>query len=228
MLLNIVMQVANGNLPQTVSGGSAEEMSLLQLFLKGGIILIPIVIISIIAIYIMFDRFFEIRKRAKINEAMIKNYKQHLMNSNLDAALNELQGRYESLPKILFHAVSKVGQPVKEIESSIELVSTVEINRMSKGMSYLGLIAGIAPMLGFIGTIAGVIKIFYNISLTDNISIGIISGGLYEKMISSGTGLSVGIIAFTGYHVLNGMIHKFMDRVEEESLEFFNIIQHKK
>jgi biopolymer transport protein ExbB len=96
---------------------------------------------------------------------------------------------------------------------------------MNNNIHYLGLFAGIAPMLGFIGTIAGVIKIFYNISLSDNISIGIISGGLYEKMISSGTGLIVGVIAYTGYHLLNIMIDKYMSRIEVEAFEFTNIIQ---
>lgn len=220
--------VTEGKLPQTVSGGGAQEMSLLELFLKGGVILIPIMLISIIGIYIIFDRFFEIRKTGKINEAMIRNYKENLMHANVDAAIAEVQGRKESMSKILHHAALQVGRPIREIESSIELASQVEINKMSKGLHYLGLIAGIAPMLGFIGTIIGVIKIFYNISLTDNISIGVISGGLYEKMISSGTGLAVGIVAFTGYHIINGMIHKFMDRVELESLEFFNIIQKKR
>ncbi len=228
MLFNIVMQVVTENkLPQTVTGGQAE-MSLLELFMKGGVMLIPILLLSVIGIYIMFDRFFDIRKSGRVNETMIKNFKEYLKQSNISSAIAEVQGRRESLPKVLCHAAMQIGRPMNEIEGSIELASQVEINKMNKGLHYLGLIAGIAPMLGFVGTIIGVIKIFYNISLTDNISIGVISGGLYEKMIASGTGLAVGIIAFAGYHVINGMIHKFMNRVEFESLEFFNIIQNKK
>ncbi len=92
-------------------------------------------------------------------------------------------------------------------------------------MSYLGLIAGIAPMLGFIGTISGVIKIFYNISLTDNISIGIIAGGLYEKMISSGSGLLVGLLAYTSYHLLNHIIDGFSLNVQKQTLSFLQRIQ---
>jgi len=228
MLLGVILQVVtNSNLPQTVSGGSASGMSLFELFIKGGVILIPIVFLSIVSIYLIFDRYFEIRKRAKIDETMLGAYKDHLRKSDMEGAMKDLQSDKESLPKILQHAVSYIGRPAKEIEGAIELISQVELNKMTRGLPYLGLIAGIAPMLGFIGTILGVIKIFYNISLTDNISIGIISGGLYEKMISSATGLTVGVIAFTGYHILNGMIHNFTDRVEAESLEFFNIIQAK-
>jgi biopolymer transport protein ExbB len=94
---------------------------------------------------------------------------------------------------------------------------------MEKHLGHLGLIAGIAPTLGFIGTISGV-KIFYSISVTENISIGNISGGLYEKMISSGAGL-IGIIAYSGYHLLNGKIDNFALKIQKQVLEFVNIIQ---
>lgn len=101
----------------------------------------------------------------------------------------------------------------------------IEIGQMEKHLGHLGLIAGIAPTLGFIGTISGVIKIFYSISVTENISIGNISGGLYEKMISSGAGLIVGIIAYSAYHLLNGKIDNFALKVQKQILEFVNIIQ---
>jgi biopolymer transport protein ExbB len=96
---------------------------------------------------------------------------------------------------------------------------------MESKLGHLGLIAGIAPTLGFIGTISGVIKIFYSISVTENISIGNISGGLYEKMISSGSGLVVGIIAYSAYHLLNGKIDNFALKIQKQILEFVNIIQ---
>ena len=92
-------------------------------------------------------------------------------------------------------------------------------------MGHLGLIAGIAPTLGFIGTISGVIKIFYSISVTENVSIGNISGGLYEKMISSGSGLIVGIVAYAAYHLLNGMIDNYSLTIQKVNLEFVNLIQ---
>jgi biopolymer transport protein ExbB len=92
-------------------------------------------------------------------------------------------------------------------------------------MGYLGLIAGIAPMLGFIGTIAGVIKIFYSISLSDNISIGVIAGGLYEKMITSGSGLIVGVVAYAGYHMLNMLIDKSILGIQKQTFDFIKLIQ---
>jgi biopolymer transport protein ExbB len=96
---------------------------------------------------------------------------------------------------------------------------------MEKNIGILGLIAGVAPTFGFIGTISGVIKIFYKISISENVSIGNISGGLYEKMISSGSGLIVGIVAFTAYHILNGMIDNYALAIQKVNLEFVNLIQ---
>ena len=159
---------------------------------------------------------------------MIPGYVAHfndlLRKGDIKAATTHLEQDNSSYSNIFRRVIGKIGKPAEEIESTLESASNIEVSRVSKHLGYLGLIAGIAPMLGFIGTISGIIKIFYNISLTDNISIGIISGGLYEKMISSGSGLIVGIIAFTGYHMLNMRIDRFISEVEEEAFEFMNIV----
>jgi len=106
------------------------------------------------------------------------------------------------------------GKTAKEVEGYMESATNLEVAMMEKDTGYLGIIAGIAPMLGFIGTISGVIKIFYNISLSDNISIGIIAGGLYQKMICSGAGLIVGVIAYACYHYLQMMIDRFTIKLQ--------------
>jgi biopolymer transport protein ExbB len=154
----------------------------------------------------------------------VEHLNKLLIKGDLQAATDHLNHDHSSYSNIFRHVIGKIGKSHEEIESTIETASNIEVARVSKHLGYLGLIAGIAPMLGFIGTISGIIKIFYNISLTDNISIGIISGGLYEKMISSGTGLIVGIIAFTGYHILNMRIDRFISQVEEEAFELMNIV----
>jgi biopolymer transport protein ExbB len=121
--------------------------------------------------------------------------------------------------------LQRIGRPVKEIEESIEIVGKFEVYNLEKNLVILGVISGIAPMFGFIGTIAGVIKIFYNISLADNISIGIIAGGLYEKMVTSAAGLLVGIMAFIGYHWLNVMVEKVVHKMEYNAMNFIDILQ---
>lgn len=200
------------------------QISFLSLFLKGGYILIPIVLLSIIAVYLIVKKSLDLRHSLTIDQGFVNYFNDQLRKGDIKAAETHLNNDQSSYSRIFSKVIHKIGKSPDEIESTLESASNIEVARVSRNLGYLGLIAGIAPMLGFIGTISGIIKIFYNISLTDNISIGIISGGLYEKMISSGSGLIVGIIAFTGYHILNMRIDRFISQVEEEAFEFMNIV----
>lgn len=227
MMFNILLQAQSSTAQYTMQmteASSSGEISFLTLFLKGGYILIPIVLLSFVSVYLIIKKYLDIRKSLVIDPGYVAHLNDLLRNGDIKAAAVHLDQDHTSYANIFRRVIGKIGKPSEEIESTIESASNIEIARVSKHLGYLGLIAGIAPMLGFIGTISGIIKIFYNISLTDNISIGIISGGLYEKMISSGTGLIVGIIAFTGYHMLNMRIDHFISQVEEEAFELMNII----
>lgn len=203
----------------------AAEIDGIDLLMNGGWILIPIGILSLLSCYLIVVKYIEIKRFTKSEPQIITAFHNYLRKGDLNQAIATLQAGNSSYSRIFFHATKNIGRPIKDVESSIETAAQIEMNKMNKDLHYLGLFAGIAPMLGFIGTIAGVIKIFYSISLSDNISIGIISGGLYQKMISSGLGLIVGVIAYTGYHMLSIMIDKYMNRVEEDAFEFINIIE---
>jgi biopolymer transport protein ExbB len=204
---------------------SAVAIDGIDLLIKGGWILVPIGIISLISCYLIVVKYIEIKRYTKAEPHIVSAFHNYLKSGDLNQAVATLKAGNSSYSRIFYHATRNIGRPIKEVESSIETAAQIEMNKMSKDLHYLGLFAGIAPMMGFIGTIAGVIKIFYDISLSDNISIGIISGGLYQKMISSGLGLIVGVIAYTGYHMLNIMIDKYMNRVEEDGFEFINLIE---
>jgi biopolymer transport protein ExbB len=132
--------------------------------------------------------------------------------------------RNNAMGVVFENGIEMMGKPVRDIESILEASANVEVTKMEKNIAYLGIIAGIAPILGFIGTISGVISIFYNISITDNVSIGIIADGLYQKMISSGTGLLVGIIAYSCYHILQMRIDRFTRRLQEAELSFIKML----
>jgi len=180
-----------------------------ELLMKGGFIMIPIILLSIFSIYLFIERFIYIRKSAGVDDNLIYNILVELRNKRPEEALTHSRNNDTSLGRILESGLSQPGKTPKDIENYMESTANIEISEMEKNTGYLGIIAGIAPMLGFIGTIAGVIKIFYNISLADNISIGIIAGGLYQKMICSGTGLIVGVIAYSCYHYLQMMIDRY-------------------
>lgn len=225
-LLSILLQVPE-TLNKLKTGTTPDHLSFFELLVKGGVILIPIGLLSIIAIYLIGEKYFTINKGTYINKKVQKEFKDFVKQGETKKAISALQNQQGSYATIFLHFLKNIGQPVKEIENEVETISNIEVARLTRNLNYLGLIAGIAPMLGFIGTISGIIKIFYNISVTDNISIGIISGGLYEKMISSGSGLIVGVIAYSGYHILNMKLDRFISLVEAESFEVLTVLKDK-
>ena len=187
-----------------------------ELLMKGGFIMIPIILLSLISIYFFIERFSYIRKSSAIDKNLVKNVIIDIRNNKREEVLIRSRNNKTSLGRILESGFSQPGKSPADVEKYMESTANLEISIMEKNTGYLGIIAGIAPMLGFIGTISGVIKIFYNISLADNISIGIIAGGLYQKMICSGTGLIVGVIAYTCYHYLQMMIDRFSIDMQTE------------
>ncbi|MES2588124.1 MAG: MotA/TolQ/ExbB proton channel family protein [Bacteroidota bacterium] len=202
-----------------------EEISAFDFLIKGGLFLIPIAILLFYTIYLAVEKYLSIRRAAKFDANLLNDIKSSLHAGNLDNALAIVSRDKTAFGSIIQEGIMTIGRPVSEIESNMDKVTNIEIAKMEKNLGHLGLIAGIAPTLGFIGTISGVIKIFYSISISENVSIGNISGGLYEKMISSGSGLVVGIVAFAIYHLLNGVIDNFSLKVQKINLDFVNIIQ---
>jgi biopolymer transport protein ExbB len=201
------------------------EISMFGFIMKGGVFLIPIAILLFYTIYVIFERYMYISRASKIDKRLMQDVGDKLNSGNIELARTIVERSNTAAGNILKEGVLVIGRPIAEIESNMDRAADIEIGEMERHLGHLGLIAGIAPTLGFIGTISGVIKIFYSISVTENISIGNISGGLYEKMISSGSGLIVGIIAYSAYHLLNGKIDDFALKIQKQILEFVNIIQ---
>ncbi len=216
-----VQQVAQ----QVATKANPEQLNLLQLIMKGGWVMYPILLLSIMGFYIFFERYFTLRKANKDESSLMLQVRELIKQGNLSSAVSLCRQSNTPIGRMLQKGLLRIGKPIKEIEGAIENVGKLEVAKLEKNISVLGIIAGIAPMLGFVGTISGVIKIFYNISLSDNISIGIIAGGLYEKMITSAAGLIIGILAYIGHHVLNLMVDKIILKLETESIDFIDLLE---
>lgn len=232
MLLSVFLQMTLGGDSAAKSvalpaGPPAQEDSLsaLELVMKGGYLMIPIFLLSLIAIYVLIERFLYIRKAGSVDKNFLESLKENLKKGNTDAAKALCQAQGTAIGPVISKGIARIGKPIREVESAMEAVGKLELAKMERSTSVLGIIAGIAPMFGFIGTISGVIKIFYNISLADNISIGLISGGLYEKMITSAAGLIVGVFSFVSYHYLNMMIDRNIHKMEGYSVSFIDLLQ---
>jgi biopolymer transport protein ExbB len=203
---------------------TSQVTNVMDLLMKGGVIMIPIILLSLISFYLFIERYIYIRKTTRVNLTLTPSVISELKNRKPEKALALAGSDPTSLGRVLETAIEQIGRPAREVEGFVESATNLEISMMEKDTGYLGIIAGVAPMLGFIGTITGVIKIFYNISLADNISIGIIAGGLYQKMICSGVGLIVGVIAYSCYHYLQMMIDRYTINLQREVNQFLKVL----
>ena len=218
-------QVAEGATEESFK--TVEEISAIDFLMKGGVFLIPIALLLFYTTYVAVERFLYIRRMTKQNQMLLNELQTQLNAGSMQGALDVVNRDQTAFGTVVKEGVQSIGRPIPQIEANMEKVANIEIGKMEKNINHLGLIAGIAPTLGFIGTISGVIKIFYSISISENVSIGNISGGLYEKMISSGSGLVVGILAFTAYHLLNGLIDNYALAIQKINLEFVKLISSK-
>lgn len=203
---------------------TAAEISYVDLLMKGGWLMIPLFILSLISIYIFGERFFFLHSPKKSDSSFFETFVKLVKEGNISAAFTLCKSTNCSESRILAKGLQNLGKPLTDIREQMEMEGKLEVYKYEGNMYFLGVIAGVAPMMGFIGTISGVIKIFYNISLADNISISLISGGLYEKLITSGVGLSIGIMAYVSYHYLNHKVNKQVQDWEYKSVRFIDLI----
>jgi len=208
---------------QTVQ--AAKELRFIDLLFKGGWVMIPLGILLFLGLVIFIERYLTIRKAAKDESSLMGQVKQHILAGKLDSAVAICRNSNSPLGRMLQKGLLRIGRPIKDIEGAIENIGKLEVSKLEKNISILGIVAGIAPMLGFVGTIAGVIRIFYNISQTDNISMGLIADGLYQKMITSAAGLMIGILAYVGYHILNILVDKVILKLETDAVEFIDLLE---
>lgn len=191
-----------------------------DIIIKGGWILIPIALLSLVAIFVIVDRYIVISRAGKEDTKVIPQVKDYILNGKTESALAVCEREGKPVGLVVAEGVRNMEYSIEDIREAMEGKSREVLNVLEERMNILSLVASIAPMLGFLGTIMGVIKIFYTISLTDNLSIGSISDGLYQKMICSAAGLLVGIVAFIGYQLLVGKIDKIAAKMEKQGNDF--------
>ena len=222
-----VTSAAPDSVNAAVNAATAADggLSLIDLILKGGWIMLPLFLLSFVAVYIIIERYLTIRRAAGNPDSFMANVRAQMVKGDIPAAKLLCAQNPSPLARMVEKGLRRIGLPLKDIETSIENVGKIEIARLEKNINILGIIAGIAPMLGFVGTIIGVIKIFYAINTTGEFGIAQIAGGLYTKMVTSAAGLIVGIIAHVGYHWLSILVERMVFRMENSAIEFMDILQ---
>ena len=201
-----------------------DSFNLLSMATKGGPMMIPMGFLFVLSIYVLIERLIVIGKASKKNDGLLTGLQSLIKQGNLQSAKAMCQGQNTPEAFMLEKGISRIGQPVAEIREAMTEGASVQLGNLEKKLNILNITGRIAPMFGFIGTIIGVVKIFYDIALAGTVEISVISTGLYEKMISSATGLVVGVLAFVAYHWLNNKLDKLVHRMEETKMKFLDIL----
>ena len=223
-MLNLLMIQAD--MPKAMGSMAAGEgLSLIDLTMKGGPVMIPIFLLSIIGIYVFFDRFFAIRKANKIDAGLLEGVKVLITSGKIDAALALCKGTDNPAARMLEKGISRLGRPLADVNAAIENVGNLEIQKLEKSLPVLASVAGGAPMLGFLGTVTGMVKAFYDMSNAgNNINMELLSAGIYEAMVTTVAGLIVGITAYFCYNILVSNVEKVVFKMEATTSEFMDLL----
>lgn len=217
----ILLQIASDT---TALEAADQSISILDLAMKGGVIMIPLALMWVFAVYIFFERLITVNKAGKVPGSFMNNVKELVTRGDVNGAKIVCSQNDTPIARIIEKGILRIGKPIENIEKSMENTGRLELYKMEKNMVILTIIAGVAPMFGFLGTIAGMIQTFFNISITSDITLGTIAGGIYVKMITSATGLLIGIMAYIGYSYLNAQIDKVVNQMEAASAEFIDVL----
>ena len=214
-------------LQEIISENQNEEHveSLVDLILKGGWTMLPLFLLSIIAIYIFVERILTIRAASKRPKKFIEDVKRYVVEGQVDKALALCKELNTPVARMIEKGISRIGSPLNTIETSIENVGKLEINELERNLSSLATIAGAGPMIGFLGTVLGMIDAFRVIANQTNPATSDMASGIYEAMITTAGGLIVGLIAYVAYNYCTSQIQKIIRRMEHSSIEFIDLLQ---
>jgi biopolymer transport protein ExbB len=233
MINSILLQInmAQGN--AEAAAESAEQIptevtiSVLELIAGGGwYIMVPLGILSVIAIYIFIERFLAIRKVDKEDPTFMNQIKDFIIEGKIDSAKNLCKDTMSPFAKMIEKGILRIGKPLGDITTAVENVGKLEIYKLEKSLSTLATIAGAAPMIGFLGTVIGMINTFHQMYTAGNsVEIDQLSGGIMQAMVTTAAGLIIGIIAYVGYNVLVARVEKVVYKMESTTIEFMDLLQ---
>ncbi len=201
----------------------AETISLFHLLKEGGVLMIPLLLCSIILVYVFVERLMMIRKAGNIDDKFMGNIREQIIKHNIEGARATCKMSDTPVSRMVDKGLNLVDKPYDFIEKSMENTGKLEVYKLERNLSILSTIAGIAPIFGFLGTIAGMIILFFNVQ-HQGFSLETIAGGIYTKMVTSAVGLIIGLLAYVGNAYLNAQINKNVNRMEAASVEFLDII----
>ncbi|RMG87290.1 MAG: MotA/TolQ/ExbB proton channel family protein [Bacteroidetes bacterium] len=205
------------------------SQSFLDIILQGGplgvLIVLVLLLLSVIALYIFIERYMTIKRAARVDENFMNNIRANVGAGNIQAARALCQNTDSPVARMVEKGLMRIGKPLRDIDAAIENVGNLEIFKLEKNLSTLASIAGAAPMIGFFGTVTGMIMAFYQMSTAQNITPDVLAGGIYQALITTAFGLFIGIFAFVGYNILVANVEKVVFKMERSTVEFMDLLQ---
>ncbi|MBS1739111.1 MAG: MotA/TolQ/ExbB proton channel family protein [Bacteroidetes bacterium] len=206
------------------AGSTEQKISILYLLKEGGVLMIPLLLCSIVLVYVFVERWLILSRTSRLDPRFMNQIREYITGSNLQGAKSLAHNADSPVGRIIEKGISRIGKPIEHIEKSMESAGKLEVYQLEKNLSILSTIAGIAPMFGFLGTIAGMIILFFNIQ-HQGFSLENIAGGIYTKMVTSAVGLIIGLLAYVAYNYFNAQINKQVNKMEAAAVEFLDILQ---
>jgi biopolymer transport protein ExbB len=203
----------------------AQQISIIDLLSKGGVLMIPLALLFVVAVFVFIERLLYIRKASKIEDNFMNIIRDNIVSGNVTAARSMAKNTNNPVARIIDKGIQRIGKPIDAIEKSMENVGRLEMYKMERNLNILSLIAGIAPMFGFLGTIFGMFQLFFNLASTGEFTIQSMADGIYTKLITSAVGLIIGLCAYIAFNYLNTQIDKTGNRMEVATAEFVDILQ---
>ena len=220
-MFNILLQVDSVGIGNSAAG----KESLFSILVKGGVLMIPLALFLALAIFFFIERLIAIRKASKIEDNFMSIIRDHIITGNVTAARSLAKNTHHPVAKMIDKGIQRIGKPIDAIERNMDSVGKLEIYKMERNLPVLSVIARIAPLFGFVGTIIGLVMLLRDFAAAANPSITDIADAMYVKMITSATGLIIGIISFLGYSYLNTQIDKTVNKMEVATADFIDILQ---
>ncbi len=201
------------------------KISLGEMLTMGGWLMLPLALLLLLTIYFFVERLMTIRRAASLDNNFMNIIRDHIVTGNITAARSFAKNTNNPVARIIDKGIQRIGKPIDAIEDSMENVGKLELYNLEKNLSILSLIAGIAPMFGFLGTIIGMFQLFYNLASTGEFTIQSMASGIYTKMITSAAGLVIGLLAYIAHNFLSTQVDKTANKMEANSAEFIDILQ---
>lgn len=223
-LLQIV-DTLNKTLQGATTGSSGEPLSFFDLVTMGGWIMIPLGLMLLMTVYFFAERYIAIRQAARIDSNFMNIIRDHIISGNVVAAKSFAKNTNNPVAHIIDKGIQRIGKPIDSIEKSMDNVGQLEMYKLEKNLAVLSFISKAAPIFGFVGTLIGLMQLFSNIHRANEVEIGVISQGIYTKLITSISGLVIGLIAYLAYSYLNTQIDKAANKMEAASADFLDVLQ---